>query len=42
MLVFFNEAHKLWLEFVLAAKADFRKNWKSKCDWTKPEYQKKA
>jgi len=42
MLVYFNEAHKLWLEFVLAAKADFRENWKSKCDWTKPEYQKKA
>ena len=42
MLVYFNEAHQLWLEFVLKAKKDFRENWKTKCDWTKSEYERKA
>lgn len=35
----FHEAHALWLEFVKDAKDDFRKNWRTKCTWTKPEYE---
>jgi hypothetical protein len=42
VLVHFNEAHELWLEFVLAAKDDFRENWNTKCDWSMPEYQGKS
>ncbi|MFY8272917.1 6-hydroxymethylpterin diphosphokinase MptE-like protein [Pseudoalteromonas sp. SSDWG2] len=35
----FHEVHSLWLEFVKDAKEDFRKNWRTKCTWTKPQYE---
>lgn len=38
----FIAAHQLWLEFVEAAKKDYRKNWKTLCEFTLPEYQKKS
>lgn len=42
ILDYFNEAHNLWLDFVQEAKVDFRENWKTMCDYSKPEYQGKA
>tara|TARA_B100000700_G_C15062696_1_gene866951 strand:- start:9198 stop:11303 length:2106 start_codon:yes stop_codon:yes gene_type:complete len=38
-LQYFHEIHSLWLDFVKEAKSDFRKNWRTKCTWTKPEYE---
>ncbi|MCQ8877377.1 DUF115 domain-containing protein [Pseudoalteromonas shioyasakiensis] len=42
ILQHFIAAHDLWLEFVEAAKKDYRENWKTLCEHTKPEYQKKS
>lgn len=36
---YFKEALVVWLEFLQAIKEDFPVNWKSKCTYTKPEYQ---
>lgn len=35
----FHEAQSLWLEFVKDAKADFHANWRTKCNWTRPEFE---
>lgn len=41
VMVHFHKAHELWLEFVLAAKKDYRQSWRTLCEYTKPQYQKK-
>ncbi len=38
-LAVFDKAFNVWLEFLEKIKVDFRQNFKTKCDWSKPEFQ---
>lgn len=38
-LVVFEKAFSVWLEFLEKIKVDFKENFKTKCDWSKPEFQ---